>query len=95
MYSSYYYKKPRITHGMNQVAQNVQSITVPNTGHWIPKEQPQFVIDQLSRFFGNSTNTITTSIIPPTSSPNSTTSNTTALDDRTAPMGNLLGERAG
>jgi hypothetical protein len=81
---------------MNQVAQNVQSITVPNTGHWIPKEQPQFVIDQLSRIFGNSTtNTVTISITPPASSPNSTTSNTTTPDDRTAPMGNLLGARAG
>ncbi len=78
---------------MNQVAQNVQSITVPNTGHWIPKEQPQFVIDHLSRFFGNSTHTVNTSIIPAASSPISTTSNTTAPDERTGPMGNLLGER--
>jgi hypothetical protein len=71
---------------LNQVAQNVQGIIVPNTRYWIPKEQPQFVIDQPSRFFGNSTNTVTTtsSIIPPASSPNSTTGNTTALDHRTA-----------
>jgi hypothetical protein len=70
---------------MNQVAENVQGIIVPTTRHRIPKEQPQFVIDQPSRFFGNSTNTvITSSIIPPASSSNSTTGNTTALDHRIA-----------
>jgi hypothetical protein len=78
---------------LNQVAQNVQGIIVPNTRHWIPKEQPQFVIDQPSRFFGNSTNTVTTtSITPATSSSNGTMGDTPALDDRTASLRNLLGE---
>jgi hypothetical protein len=26
------------------------------SGHWIPEEQPDFVIDQLFNFFGNSNN---------------------------------------
>jgi pimeloyl-ACP methyl ester carboxylesterase len=49
---------PSIIYGMKILAQNVQGITVPNSGHWIPEEQPQFVINQLSNFFGsNTTNT--------------------------------------
>jgi pimeloyl-ACP methyl ester carboxylesterase len=47
---------PTIIYGMQQLAQNVQSITVPNSGHFIPEEQPEFVIDQLFKFFGNSNN---------------------------------------
>jgi pimeloyl-ACP methyl ester carboxylesterase len=42
--------------GMQQLAENVQGIIVPNSGHYIPEEQPQFVINQLSNFFGNTTN---------------------------------------
>jgi pimeloyl-ACP methyl ester carboxylesterase len=38
------------------VAQNVRGVIVPLSGHWIPEEQPGFVIDQLSKFFENSTN---------------------------------------
>jgi pimeloyl-ACP methyl ester carboxylesterase len=34
------------------LATNVTGITVPLSGHWIPEEQPQFVIDQLFKFFG-------------------------------------------
>jgi pimeloyl-ACP methyl ester carboxylesterase len=41
---------------MMALAQNVQGIPVPNSGHLIPEEQPGFVIDQLFKFFGNSTN---------------------------------------
>jgi pimeloyl-ACP methyl ester carboxylesterase len=41
---------------MQQLAANVEGVTVPLSGHWIPEEQPGFVIDQLSKFFGNSTN---------------------------------------
>jgi pimeloyl-ACP methyl ester carboxylesterase len=37
------------------LATNVTGITVPLSGHWIPEEQPQFVIEQLFKFFGNST----------------------------------------
>jgi hypothetical protein len=40
------------------LAANVTGITVPLSGHWIPEEQPEFVIEQLVKFFGsNSTNT--------------------------------------
>jgi len=35
------------------LAENVQGVIVPYSGHWIPEEQPDFVIDQLSKFFGN------------------------------------------
>jgi pimeloyl-ACP methyl ester carboxylesterase len=40
------------------LAENVQGVIVPLSGHWIPEEQPNFVLDQLSRFFGNNTNGI-------------------------------------
>jgi pimeloyl-ACP methyl ester carboxylesterase len=40
---------------LQSLASNVTGITVPLSGHWIPEEQPKFVIDQLSKFFGNST----------------------------------------
>jgi pimeloyl-ACP methyl ester carboxylesterase len=37
---------------------NVHGIIVPLSGHWIPEEQPQFVIKQLANVFGkNTTNT--------------------------------------
>jgi pimeloyl-ACP methyl ester carboxylesterase len=47
---------PSIIYGMQQLAENVQGIIVPNSGHFIPEEQPQFVINQLSNFFRNSSN---------------------------------------
>jgi pimeloyl-ACP methyl ester carboxylesterase len=47
---------PTAVLGMQQSAENVQGIIVPNSGHFIPEEQPQFVINQLSNFFRNSTN---------------------------------------
>jgi pimeloyl-ACP methyl ester carboxylesterase len=34
------------------LAANVTGITVPLSGHWIPEEQPDFVIEQLATFFG-------------------------------------------
>ena len=34
-----------------QLAANVQGITVPLSGHWIPEEQPDFVVDILFKFF--------------------------------------------
>ena len=37
------------------LAENVTGVTVPLSGHWIPEEQPDFVIEQLFKFFGNST----------------------------------------
>ena len=44
---------PSIIYGMKILAQNVTGITVPNSGHFIPEEQPQFLSDQLLKFFGN------------------------------------------
>ena len=41
------------------LAANVTGVIVPLSGHWIPEEQPEFVIKQLANFFGN--NTINTS----------------------------------
>ncbi|HKG29752.1 MAG TPA: alpha/beta hydrolase, partial [Nitrososphaeraceae archaeon] len=39
------------------LATNVHGITVPNSGHFIPEERPEFVIEQLFKFFGgNNTN---------------------------------------
>ncbi|HET6799398.1 MAG TPA: alpha/beta hydrolase, partial [Nitrososphaeraceae archaeon] len=50
---------PTVIYGMKILAQNVTGITVPNSGHFVPEEQPQFVINQLSNFFGrNTTNSI-------------------------------------
>jgi pimeloyl-ACP methyl ester carboxylesterase len=46
---------PIAEYGMKILAQNVTGITVPNSGHWIPEEQPEFVIKQLANFFGNNT----------------------------------------
>jgi pimeloyl-ACP methyl ester carboxylesterase len=37
------------------LAANVTGVTVPLSGHWIPEEQPEFVIDQLFNFFGKGT----------------------------------------
>ncbi len=77
----------RIVYGVQQIAENVQSILVRNSGHWIAEEQSQFLINQLSSFVGNNI-----SITPTTSSPNGTMGDTTALVDRTASLRNLLGE---
>ena len=43
---------PTIIYGMKALAQNVTGITVPNSGHFIPEEQPKFLVDQLFKFFG-------------------------------------------
>jgi len=37
--------------GMKALAQNVRGIQVPNSGHFIPEERPNYVISQLSHFF--------------------------------------------
>src|SRR5919106_4194645 len=43
-------------YGMKILAQNVTGITVPNSGHYIPEEQPDVVVKLLNNFFsGNST----------------------------------------
>jgi len=44
-----------VVYGMKILAQNVQGIIVPNSGHWIPEEQPEFVIKMLENFFGGNT----------------------------------------
>jgi pimeloyl-ACP methyl ester carboxylesterase len=33
------------------LAQNVTGIQVPNSGHWVPEERPDFVIKMLDNFF--------------------------------------------
>ena len=45
-------------YGMQKLAQNVTGIKVPLSGHFIPEEQPQFVIKQLANFFGGSSNSV-------------------------------------
>jgi YVTN family beta-propeller protein len=47
-------------YAMKALAQNVLGIQVPNSGHWIPEERPDFVIKMLDNFFaGNTANTDT------------------------------------
>jgi pimeloyl-ACP methyl ester carboxylesterase len=41
-----------VDYGMNQLAENVTAITVPNSGHYIPEEQPDVVVKLLNNFFG-------------------------------------------
>jgi pimeloyl-ACP methyl ester carboxylesterase len=49
---------PTVIYGMKILAQNVHGIIVPNSGHWIPEEQPVFLVKLLNNFFsGNSTKT--------------------------------------
>jgi YVTN family beta-propeller protein len=47
-------------YAMKALAQNVRGIQVPNSGHWIPEERPDFLIKLLENFFaGNNTKTST------------------------------------
>jgi len=47
---------PTVIYGMKLLAQNVTGITVPNSGHYIPEEQPDVVVKLLNNFFsGNFT----------------------------------------
>src|SRR5918999_1407535 len=49
---------PTVIYGMEILAENVTGITVPNSGHFIPDEQPDVVVKLLNNFFsGNSTTT--------------------------------------
>jgi pimeloyl-ACP methyl ester carboxylesterase len=48
-----------VTDAVKAIAQNVTGIKVPLSGHWIPEEQPQFVIKQLANFFGGGNTTKT------------------------------------
>jgi pimeloyl-ACP methyl ester carboxylesterase len=47
---------PSIVYGMQQLAQNVQGIKVPNSGHFIPEERSDFVTKELDNFFSGTTN---------------------------------------
>jgi pimeloyl-ACP methyl ester carboxylesterase len=51
---------PTIIYGMKILAQSVQGITVPNSGHYIPEEQPDFVVKLLNNFFGDGGNSTST-----------------------------------
>jgi pimeloyl-ACP methyl ester carboxylesterase len=42
---------------MKSLATDVRGGIVPLSGHWIPEEQPDFVIEQLVNFFGASNDT--------------------------------------
>ena len=41
---------------MRLLATDVSGGIVPDSGHWIAEEQPQFLVDQLFNFFNNRTN---------------------------------------
>jgi pimeloyl-ACP methyl ester carboxylesterase len=71
---------PTAVLGMQQSAENVTGIIIPNAGHFFPEEQPQFVINQLSNFFRNST----TPEEPPLTDTTTTTTNATTSADTNA-----------
>ena len=48
---------PTVIYGMKILAQNVTGITVPNSGHWIPEEQPDIVVKLLNNFFSDNSTT--------------------------------------
>ena len=43
------------TTSFQKVGNNVTGITLPNTGHFIPEERPNFLTKQILKFFGNIT----------------------------------------
>src|SRR5215212_2634982 len=71
---------PTAVLGMQQSAENVTGIIIPDSGHFIAEEQPQFVINQLSNFFGNTT----TPEEPPLTDTTTTTTNATTAADTNA-----------
>jgi pimeloyl-ACP methyl ester carboxylesterase len=40
-----------VLNGVKALSENVNGTVVPLSGHWIPEEQPEFVIEQLTKFF--------------------------------------------
>lgn len=40
---------------MHLLATDVRGGVIPDSGHWIPKDQPDFIIEQFVNFFGNGT----------------------------------------
>ena len=49
-----------VANAVKAIAQNVTGIKVPLSGHWIPEEQPNFVLKQLANFFGGNNAPTTT-----------------------------------
>ena len=45
---------PIIAYSMKLAAQNVQTIVVPNSGHWIQEEQPVVLVKLLNNFIAAS-----------------------------------------
>jgi len=50
---------PIIAYSMKIAAQNVQTVTVPNSGHWIQEEQPVILVKLLNNFFSGKPTTTT------------------------------------
>ncbi len=48
---------PATIYGMKQLANDVTAVVVPNSGHWIPEEQPIFLGKLLNNFFGGNSTT--------------------------------------
>jgi pimeloyl-ACP methyl ester carboxylesterase len=48
---------PAIIYGMKQLANDVTDVVVPNSGHWIPEEQPVFLGKLLNNFFSSNSTT--------------------------------------
>jgi pimeloyl-ACP methyl ester carboxylesterase len=71
---------PTAVLGMQQSAENVQGIIVPNSGHFIAEEQPQFVVNQLSNFIGNTTTPEGPPLTDTTTTTTNATTTTTAAD---------------
>jgi pimeloyl-ACP methyl ester carboxylesterase len=46
-----------VVDAIKTMAQNVTGIKVPLSGHWIPEEQPNFLLKQLANFFGGNSTT--------------------------------------
>jgi pimeloyl-ACP methyl ester carboxylesterase len=46
-----------VVDAIKAMAQNVTGIKVPLSGHWIPEEQPNFLLKQLANFFGGNSST--------------------------------------
>ena len=42
-------------YSMKALTQNVRGIQIPNSSHWSPEEQPEFIIKLLDGFFGGNT----------------------------------------
>src|SRR6188472_2128609 len=48
---------PSIAYGMKILAQNVQTMIIPNSGHWIQEEQPVLLVKLLNNFFSGKSTT--------------------------------------